>query len=518
MKMKLQLIIALLIAVNQITAQNVGINTTGATPNSKAMLDIDAAGMSPKGGLLLPRLTTTERNSITTPIPQSLLIFNSTTLCFEAWSQSSASWVAFGCIGCQLPGAFSASAASGITPTAFSANWSASAGATSYFLDVATDAAFTTFLSGYNNLNVGNVLTTSVTGLTCATTYYYRVRANNACGTSINSNTISFATPSECIVGWPYKKTITINNTTNSNLHTNYQVSVIINHAALVAAGKSTATGSDLRFTDANCNILNYWIERGENTSTCQIWVKVSSIVANANTSIMMYYGNMTAPAYANGNATFILFDDFNSAGLDLTKWSRSVGANAGNTGVSSGYLHVLQDVTDASITVSSVSTSLPYQVRSISSKRVHSQLNGSHYYYGSSGLGSATFNVRTSYNKNYYNDGGCNYQNRDSFHPECTVGQKINTFWDNIWFREEMHYDGSAATNNFYLSRFDGTTFQDLTTYNHGTYSTNNFGLWFNSYGWWTGHFMDVNYIAIGKYISNEPTLSVGTEVSSCP
>lgn len=189
--MKLKLIIALLIIVNQISAQNVGINTTGATPNSKALLDIDATGMSPKGGLLIPRLTTAERNAITAPIPMSLLIFNTTTECFEAWNQTNTSWVAFGCLGCQLPGAFSASAASIITATTFAANWAASAGATTYYLDVATDAGFTSFVSGYNNLNVGNVLTTNVTGLTCATNYYYRVRANNTCGTSANSNAIT---------------------------------------------------------------------------------------------------------------------------------------------------------------------------------------------------------------------------------------------------------------------------------------------------------------------------------------
>lgn len=191
MKIKVKLIIALLIAVNQITAQNIGINNTGAIPNSKALLDIDATGGTPKSGLLLPRLTTTERNAITAPVPMSLLIFNTTTECFEAWNQSSSSWIAFGCISCQLPGAFSASTASGITASTFSANWSASAGATTYYLDVATDVAFTAFVSGYNNLNVGNVLTSSVTGLTCATTYYYRLRANNACGTSVNSNTIT---------------------------------------------------------------------------------------------------------------------------------------------------------------------------------------------------------------------------------------------------------------------------------------------------------------------------------------
>ena len=83
------------------SAQNIGINATGAVPNSKAMLDIDAATMSPKAGLLIPRMSTTERNAIAPGASEnSLLIFNTTTECFEAWYDSSSTWVAFGCIGC----------------------------------------------------------------------------------------------------------------------------------------------------------------------------------------------------------------------------------------------------------------------------------------------------------------------------------------------------------------------------------------------------------------------------------
>ncbi len=85
------------------------------------------------------------------------------------------------------PAAPVSSAASLITPTSFSANWAASATATTYYLDVCTDAGFTAFVTGYNNLNVGNVTTYSVTGLSSNVTYYYHVRASNACGTSANS-------------------------------------------------------------------------------------------------------------------------------------------------------------------------------------------------------------------------------------------------------------------------------------------------------------------------------------------
>jgi hypothetical protein len=88
-----------------------------------------------------------------------------------------------------------ANAASGITANSFAANWNAVPSATSYYLDVATDNGFLSILPAYNNLNVGNVTTYNVTGLTlCNTTYYYRLRANSGCGTSVNSNTINTTT------------------------------------------------------------------------------------------------------------------------------------------------------------------------------------------------------------------------------------------------------------------------------------------------------------------------------------
>ena len=57
----------------------------------------------------------------------------------------------------------------------FTANWAETSGATSYRLDVSTSSSFSTYVTGYQNLNVGNVTHRSVTGLNPSTTYYFRV-------------------------------------------------------------------------------------------------------------------------------------------------------------------------------------------------------------------------------------------------------------------------------------------------------------------------------------------------------
>jgi hypothetical protein len=74
-----------------------------------------------------------------------------------------------------------------VTPTSFVANWSASPGATNYFIDVSSSSDFAGFVAGYANLSVGNVTSVTVTGLTFNTTYYWRVRAAGPGGASESS-------------------------------------------------------------------------------------------------------------------------------------------------------------------------------------------------------------------------------------------------------------------------------------------------------------------------------------------
>lgn len=124
-----------------------------------------------------------------------------------------------------------------------------------------------------------------------------------------------------CLTGWRYNRSITVTNS-NASVYSNFQVKLVVNTQALVAAGKMQANGNDIRFTDGSCNNLHYWIDSNMNTTTTVIWVKVPSLPSSASTTIYMYYGNYCATAAQNGDSTFMFFDDFSAGSYNTGKWS----------------------------------------------------------------------------------------------------------------------------------------------------------------------------------------------------
>jgi uncharacterized protein (TIGR02145 family) len=78
---KLVIIISSMVLMSvQMYGQNVGIGANTFTPDNSALLELQ----STNSGLLLPRMTTAQRDAISNPA-QSLLIFNTTSECFETY-------------------------------------------------------------------------------------------------------------------------------------------------------------------------------------------------------------------------------------------------------------------------------------------------------------------------------------------------------------------------------------------------------------------------------------------------
>jgi hypothetical protein len=153
---------------------NVGIGTT--TPDITAQVDI-AAGPNNKG-LLIPRMTTTQRNAIVNPA-LSLFIFNTTTNCFEAYVNGS--WNTVSCPSACTPPA---------TPGTITGITCVAAGQAGYTFSIATVTnanAYTWTVPTGASITSGQG-TTSITVTFGTTAGNITVTADNSCGSSSASS------------------------------------------------------------------------------------------------------------------------------------------------------------------------------------------------------------------------------------------------------------------------------------------------------------------------------------------
>ena len=136
------------------------------------------------------------------------------------------------------------------------------------------------------------------------------------------------------LTGWSYRRAITINNT-GTAISEDFQVIIDdFDTATLVTASKMRSDGYDIRFTRSNgSTVMPYWVESGMNTSTTDIWVKITADsgvrIPNGDSTIYMYYGKSDETTEAsNGSTTFEFFDDFEGAGETTafypTGWTKS--------------------------------------------------------------------------------------------------------------------------------------------------------------------------------------------------
>jgi hypothetical protein len=142
-----------------------------------------------------------------------------------------------------------------------------------------------------------------------------------------------------------YAHRIRISVTTTTSLVTGYSVSVNVNHAALVTAGKALASGNDLRLVYWNGSA---WAELDRvldnasswNNAATTLWFRTQAAIGT-NTyddNYYLYYDNAAAGTPpANPDNVFLMYDDFGGGTVDATKWT----VTAGTTGIAGGELTV---------------------------------------------------------------------------------------------------------------------------------------------------------------------------------
>jgi len=163
--------------------------------------------------------------------------------------------------------------------------------------------------------------------------------------------TDSFQLPSKPVViggwleGWAYRKRITIQNNVAQDI-TDYQINFTLYYGSGSDSGfiihlnnHSRTDFGDIRFALANGTLLNYWVEEKVDSDYAFVWVRIPKIPASGTIDVYLYYGNPNATSVSNGEATFLLFDDFDGTALDTSKWidySRSL-----DLAIENGYLRI---------------------------------------------------------------------------------------------------------------------------------------------------------------------------------
>ena len=111
--------------------------------------------------------------------------------------------------------------------------------------------------------------------------------------------------------GWFYRKNHIINPAAGAGA--GYQVRVTVHYGAGVDFGEDVYCNSlcrtdfgDIRFTDDNDNLLDYWMQSKTDGVSAVFWVEVAASLESASQTVYVYYGKSDASTTSNQANTFV--------------------------------------------------------------------------------------------------------------------------------------------------------------------------------------------------------------------
>jgi len=194
-------------------------------------------------------------NTAGTPIGNtatSLTVSNvNVTTYYRALVKSGSCSSVYSSIGSITTGKVTAALSTLIVCNGFTANWNKVTGASKYLLDVSTSNTFSSFVTGFNGKDVGDVSSFVVTGLLPNTQYYYRISPVYSCGVyAVASNVVSVTTaalPTVAAIGGG-SSSVCIGATTpaftNSTSGGTWSITNVTGNASITSAGIVTGVAS----------------------------------------------------------------------------------------------------------------------------------------------------------------------------------------------------------------------------------------------------------------------------------
>jgi len=128
------------------------------------------------------------------------------------------------------------------------------------------------------------------------------------------------ASPSDwpsSLTSWKYRKKITITENSGQDI-TGYQFDLTIHYGSgtdsdtdIYMGGKCRPDFGDIRFADADGNLLPYQMEKKVDSDYAVFTIKIPSLPANGSIDIFVYYGNESATYDGDPAQVFDFLDDF---------------------------------------------------------------------------------------------------------------------------------------------------------------------------------------------------------------
>ncbi len=305
---------------------------------------------------------------------------------------------------------------------------------------------------------------------------------------------------------WGYSRAITITTTTAATT-LSYQVLVTLTTATMGNPYTHVKTdGSDIRFTNTDgTTLIDYWIETWSNTGDSKIWVEVPDVIsASSSKTIYMYYGNAAASSTSSGANTFVFFDDFPGTTLDTGKWTLDTYVTAS---VSSSVVTISHSSGTYKGIYSINAYSIPYRFIVKAQKPNTPTANdssavGLEQWYDTDGDGTANiFSRQTSTNIQAYDT----YKHGGSDNWTETS----DTWTTSGWYRYEI----KAKSGEVKYHRDDQLK---LTVTDTNVIPTGPMYVMLSNQK--SADQLKIDYCFIGKYVSPEPTVGVGSEVPQPP
>ncbi|MCX7697673.1 MAG: DUF2341 domain-containing protein [Bacteroidales bacterium] len=285
-----------------------------------------------------------------------------------------------------------------------------------------------------------------------------------------------------------YRRPIYIDATNRTDTLLNYQILLILNTQSLIASGKMQPDCDDIRFYTPNGTPIYYWIEDGCNTPQTWIWIRIPTIYGGRIDSIYLEYGFPNLGPGANGDSTFVFFDDFVGSSINTIKWQQW----SSNYTISNGIITCwgsspnlfARNINNGGI----VPTMPTYRIK-------HRAITyaGNNCLWGCTSWDQFIAVPATTVFWGPWN-GGFNTYLLDVVNNNLQNQNVTN------WFKAEVTYDGNIGKfffNNSYVSQVSATgkTLQHIYLYSCCR----------NSYDW----------IFLAKYVNPEPNITIGNEIT---